>query len=275
MAGLILVDVQYDFLPGGALAVKEADTIITPILDELLPPASASSSSQQPWRTIVATQDYHPVGHISFASSHTGAKPLDTRRVSHPLIKGEEIDQVMWPDHCVQGTRGAEIEDHVAARLRQIKTSEREAPDIILVQKGTDPHVDGYSGLSDNAQSRFTPLVRYLSSRRPDPIDVVVVCGLATDYCVLYTAMDLVKFGYKVLLPREATRGVDAQGSQEALDKLEAAGVKVVQTAREAKELARQMVKQLEARSEESYLGKFELEQKKVWEEQMGRQSVQ
>lgn len=286
MAALILVDVQYDFLPGGALAVAGSDAILDPILNDLLPSPSSSSSPSNPWRLIIATQDYHPPRHISFASIHEGAKVRETRKVPHPIVKGEEIEQVMWPDHCVRGTRGARIEERVVRRLREVKEGGGE---VAVVQKvgptrdklasspqqadymlpppashtqGTDPLVDGYSGLSDNAYSRFTPLIRYLSSHS---IEVVVVCGLATDYCVLYTAMDLVKFGYTVVLPKDATRPVEAQSG--AVEKLEAAGMRVVETGREAREVVREMVSRVEEGREKRYLEKFEEGQRRIWEE--------
>lgn len=187
-ACLVVVDVQYDFMQGGALAVADSTAILEPIKRLL--------SADQVWESVVATQDFHPKGHISFASSHPGAKVLDTRDVEHPLVSGETIKQVMWPDHCIQATHGVELNADIVENLKRLRESS--SSDVVIIRKGSECNVDGYSGLSDNAYSRFSPLVRYLSSssrvcngvsgKSKAPIDIAVVVGLATDYCVFSTA---------------------------------------------------------------------------------------
>lgn len=181
---LVIVDLQYDFLPGGALAVADSDAVLHGI--------RALLRAQNSWDSVIATQDYHPAGHVSFASTHACTKEFESREVDHPLVPGEKINQVLWPEHCVQGTTGVKIHSEVLALMKHLR--DNRLSDVVIIRKGSDQGVDAYSGLSDNAYSRFSPLARYLSSMRSvrggfkQPIDIAVVVGLATDYCVLSTA---------------------------------------------------------------------------------------
>jgi nicotinamidase/pyrazinamidase len=195
---LIVVDIQNDFLPGGALAVNHGDEII-PFVNALM----------DGFDLVVATQDWHPTGHGSFAANHEGKKP------------GEVIDlyglpQIMWPVHCVQGTKGAEF----APGLNTSKVRK-------VFQKGTDVTIDSYSGLFDNGKRKSTGLGEYLKAAG---VEKVTVVGLAADYCVKFTALDAKEFGFEVVLPVAGTRAVNLQPNdfEKALNEMERAGVEVL-----------------------------------------------
>ncbi|MFX0024763.1 MAG: bifunctional nicotinamidase/pyrazinamidase [Candidatus Hermodarchaeota archaeon] len=199
---LIIVDMQYDFIPGGSLAVEEGDLIIDGInqIAELFKKHKA---------TIVLTQDWHPQNHLSFASSHQGKAPGDE------FTSGDgAIGPVLWPDHCVQNTKGAEFH-------HKIKTDLADK----VIRKGTNPKVDSYSGFRDNDRKSETGLREYLKSKK---IKRIFICGLALDYCCYYTAMDGLDFGYNVYLLVELTRGVNLpEGSvKNALNTMKSSGVK-------------------------------------------------
>ena len=195
---LIIVDVQYDFVPGGALAVGEGDRII-PIVNEL----------QKQFDLVVATQDWHPADHASFASQHPGHKIGD-------VIDLDGLPQVLWPDHCVQRSRGAEFH-HDLDRTRIAR----------VFQKGVDRHIDSYSGFFDNGHLRGTGLAEYLKS---EGVTHVFICGLATDYCVKYTALDARALGLATTVIVDACRGVNLQPGDvdAALAEMRSAGVKTV-----------------------------------------------
>lgn len=195
---LILVDIQNDFIPGGALAVAEGDRIV-PIANRV----------QSAFDLVVATQDWHPANHGSFASQHPGRKPGD-------VIDLNGIAQVLWPDHCVQGSKGAEFHPRLdASRIARI------------FQKGVDPEIDSYSGFFDNGHRRGTGLAEYLRSKH---VTDVYIAGLATDYCVKFTSLDARTLGLRTFVIEDACRGVNlAPGdSATALDQMRAAGVNVV-----------------------------------------------
>lgn len=176
MKTLLLVDLQNDFLPGGALEVPHGDEVV-PVANRLMPE----------YDLVVATQDWHPPGHRSFASQHPGRKVGD--RVDE---KGLDI---LWPDHCVQGTPGAEF-------ARGLNLAEID----YVVPKGTDPNIDSYSGFYDNSHQKATGLETYLRDQRVDEIHII---GLATDYCVKFTALDAAEVGFKTIVLTEGIRGVD------------------------------------------------------------------
>lgn len=201
MRALILIDIQNDFLPGGALAVPEGDAVIA-VANALMPRFSL----------VVATQDWHPAEHESFAGRHPGRAPGE-------VIELGGVSQVLWPSHCVQGTRGAEL----AERL------DRGAITRVFV-KGTDPGVDSYSGFFDNERRRATGLAEFLRERR---VDEVVVLGLATDYCVKFTALDALSLGLRTSLVADGCRGVELRPGDvaRALDEVRAAGGVVVTSA--------------------------------------------
>jgi nicotinamidase/pyrazinamidase len=196
---LIVVDVQPDFMPGGALACHEGDAIV-PGIDRLL--------RARRFRHVVATQDWHPPGHASFASSHPGARPFQQ-------IELHGQPQTLWPDHCVQGTPGAALHPGV----------DWSAADLIL-RKGSDPQVDSYSGFRENHGPRgnrpATGLAGWLRERG---VEEVLVCGLARDVCVLWTAQDAVAAGFKAGLLWELSRPVTPAGDEAARAALAARGI--------------------------------------------------
>jgi nicotinamidase/pyrazinamidase len=199
MRALILVDLQNDFLPGGALAVPRGELVIPP-----------ANRLQPCFELCCATQDWHPEGHGSFASSHPGKQPGDR-------VELAGLEQILWPDHCVQGSRGAAF----ASRL---DTRRVEA----IFRKGTDPGIDSYSGFFDNAERKATGLGAYLKGRG---VDELFVLGLATDYCVKATALDARRLGFpSVSVIEDACAAVELGpgDAAAALAELRAAGVRVV-----------------------------------------------
>lgn len=200
MRALIVVDMQNDFMPDGALPVPEADEII-PRVNALMKAFEGDY--------VVATQDWHPPDHGSFASNNPGARPGDLG-----ILGG--IEQVMWPDHCVQGTRGAEF----------VEGLETERFDAVF-QNGTDPLVDSYSGFYDNARREKTGLAEAL---RGKGVDEVYVCGVATDYCVKFTVLDALLEGFSTYVVAEATRGVNLKpgDAERALEEMAEAGAQVI-----------------------------------------------
>lgn len=196
MNALLLIDIQYDFLPGGALAVRGGDAVI--------PAANAIIPS---FPLVVASQDWHPPDHGSFASVQRAAP--GTMGTLHGL------PQVMWPDHCVQGTRGADL-------AAELDTRRVEA----IFRKGVDPTVDSYLAFWDNGRRRSTGLAGYLRARG---VTGLTVCGLATDYCVRFTALDAVDEGFGVTLALAACRGVELTPGdvERALAELQAKGVRI------------------------------------------------
>ncbi len=201
MKALILVDIQNDFLPGGPLAVPEGNAVI-PIANHL----------QTVFPLVVATQDWHPVNHGSFAVNHPGKKAFEQ-------IELNGLPQTLWPVHCVQNTRGAQL----AGTLQQDRIAK-------VFQKGTDVGVDSYSGLFDNGHRKSTGLGEWL---REKGVTEVFICGLATDYCVKFTALDAVQFGFKAFLIQDASRGVGLREHdvKNAIEEMDRAGVMIVQSA--------------------------------------------
>ena len=194
---LIVVDVQYDFLPGGALAVQDGDAVIAPI-----------NRLARVFRHVVLTQDWHPEGHASFASSHPGRQPFD-------LIDLHYGPQVLWPDHCVQGTQGAEISRELNIPHAQL-----------VIRKGYNAGIDSYSGFKEADRQTSTGLEGYLKERG---FRRVFCAGLALDFCVAWTAMDAAAAGFETYLIEDASRAIDANGSLEkARQDLDPAGVRVI-----------------------------------------------
>jgi nicotinamidase/pyrazinamidase len=191
---LVVVDVQYDFMPGGALAVPRGDEVV-PVINGLVPR----------FENIVLTQDWHPRGHASFASAHAGKQPFETTRLAYG-------DQVLWPDHCVQGTPGAAIHADLQATRAQL-----------VIRKGFHGGIDSYSGFVEADRKTSTGLAGYLKERG---IRRVFVCGLATDFCVAWTALDARAAGFDTTLVEDASRAIDLDGSlAQAWRDLAAAGV--------------------------------------------------
>lgn len=194
MNALILVDVQRDFMPGGGLPVENGDRII-PVINRIL--------GQYP--LVAATQDWHPRGHQSFASSHPGHDPMDT-------IDLNGFEQVLWPDHCVQGTDGAAFHEGLNMNLV-----------TAIFRKGTDPEVDSYSGFHDNGHRHKTGLAEWLQGME---VDEVHVAGLAAEVCVAYTARDAAKLGFKVAVIEDAVMALSEEAFQSTKADLARLGVR-------------------------------------------------
>lgn len=191
---LLVIDVQNDFVAGGALAVPQGDEVV-PLINGIA----------RQFANVILSQDWHPQGHVSFASSHAGMKPFDRIRLRY----GE---QVLWPDHCVQGTEGAAFHPALAIPHAQL-----------ILRKGYHAHTDSYSALLEADRKTKTGLDGFMRSR---DFKRVFCAGLATDFCVAWSAMDARKFGYGAVVIEDACRAIDANGSlDEAWRKLHAAQV--------------------------------------------------
>jgi nicotinamidase/pyrazinamidase len=199
-SALVVVDVQNCFLPGGSLAVKDGDQVI-PVINRIAPA----------FPNTIMTQDWHTPGHISFASSHPGKKPFD-------LIKLPYGEQVLWPDHCVQGTEGAALSKDLSLPKGQL-----------IIRKGFHQDVDSYSAFLEADKKTETGLAGYLKERG---ITTIFVTGLATDFCVAWTALDGRAAGFNVYVIEDACRGINVMGSLAiAWTNMDKAGVKKIQSA--------------------------------------------
>ena len=198
MKALLVVDIQNDFLPGGALAVPDGDRVV-PIINRLM----------DHFDLVLATQDWHPPGHGSFAASHPNRQPGD-------VIDLNGIPQVLWSVHCVQHSAGAAF----SAELRTDRFAK-------IFQKGIDPNIDSYSSFFDNAKLRSTGLGDYLRQRG---VQEIFVCGLATDYCVKYSALDSKSLGIRTHVIEDACRGVNLRpdDSKDAIAEMRAAGASII-----------------------------------------------
>ncbi len=195
---LVVVDVQNDFCPGGALAVPDGDAIV-PLVNRL--------AARFPH--VVLTQDWHPAGHGSFASSHPGRQPFETVEMPYG-------PQILWPDHCVRGSNGAAF--HPA-----LDTGRAE----LIVRKGFRPDIDSYSAFYENDHATPTGLAGYLRERG---VERTVMVGLATDFCVRYSALDARRRGFEAVVLLAGCRAIDLDGSlAPALDEMRAAGVTLVE----------------------------------------------
>lgn len=201
MNALLLTDIQNDFCPGGALAVAAGDQVVAP-----------ANRLAAVWELVVATQDWHPPDHGSFAANHPGHRPGE-------IVDLDGIDQILWPVHCVQDSPGAAF--HPGLDL---------TPVAAVFHKGTDPLVDSYSAFFDNGHRRATGLGDYLRERQ---VRELAICGLATDYCVKYTALDALALGFAVTLVTDACRGVNLrpEDSAQALAELAAKGARLATSA--------------------------------------------
>ena len=198
MKALLLVDIQNDFIPGGRLAVPEGDYII-PLANQLQPN----------FDLVVATQDWHPPHHKSFASNNLGKKTFE-------IIDLNGLEQVLWPDHCVQGTVGAEFAPEL--NLNRVEA---------IFRKGTDPEIDSYSGFFDNGHRKSTGLAEYLRAKN---IGQVYVMGLAGDFCVFYTVMDSLEMGFETYLIQDAVRSINQNNYKKAVTEFQNAGGQLVQS---------------------------------------------
>jgi nicotinamidase/pyrazinamidase len=198
MKALLLIDIQNDFLPGGALPVPDGDQII-PIVNKL----------QNYFDLIVATQDWHPESHKSFASNHPGKSIFD--KIS---IQGHE--QILWSEHCIQGTNGALF----APDLNMNKVE-------AIFRKGTDPEIDSYSGFYDNGHLKSTGLANYLKGKK---VKQVYIVGLAGDYCVYYSAKDSLNEGFETFVVEDATRSINLNDFEKAKNDIENLGGDIIRS---------------------------------------------
>lgn len=201
---LLLIDIQNGFCPGGKLPVTEGDAVV-PVANRLM--------ASGVYDLVVASQDWHPANHGSFASQHPGKKPFDMGELS-----GQP--QVMWPDHCVQGTPDADL--HLELDTSRIDFIQR---------KGENPAVDSYSAFRDNDRAALTGLAEWLKTRNVTELDIM---GLATDYCVKFSALDAVDMlpGVKLRLIADGCRGIDPNGVEEAIKAMREAGVEITDSSR-------------------------------------------
>ena len=191
---LLVIDVQNDFCPNGALPVSQGDLIIQPI-----------NAVMDNFNIVVLTQDWHPAGHKSFASSYENKKPFDSVEMFYGT-------QILWPDHCIQGSMGASF--HSSLNLERAD---------IIIRKGSNPAVDSYSAFFENDKVTPTGLHGYLKNRKVTDLTLV---GLATDFCVAFSALDAANLGYSVTVQLDLARGIDTDGSlNAAIDKMSKAGV--------------------------------------------------
>jgi nicotinamidase/pyrazinamidase len=198
-SALLVIDVQNCFLPGGSLAVKDGDQVV-PVINKLA----------KGFTNVVMTQDWHTVGHVSFASAHSGKKPFET--IDLPYGK-----QVLWPDHCVQGTDGASLSKDLSIPQAEL-----------VIRKGYHKDVDSYSAFTEADGKTTTGLAAYLKARK---LQKLFIAGLATDFCVAWTATDARKAGFEAYVIEDACRGIDTQGSlAKAWADMAKAGVKRIQS---------------------------------------------
>lgn len=191
---LLVIDVQPDFLPGGALAVPDGDAVIAPI-----------NALGKKFKHVVLTQDWHPAGHISFATSHPGKEPFATTALDYGT-------QVLWPEHCIQGTPDADLSPHLDLPHAQL-----------VIRKGYRPGIDSYSAFREADRKTSTGLAGYLRERG---FTRVFLCGVATDYCVAWSAIDAREAGFEAVVVEDACRAIDRDGSLErAWGDMAAAGV--------------------------------------------------
>tara|TARA_Y100001970_G_scaffold61720_1_gene78800 strand:- start:1138 stop:1764 length:627 start_codon:yes stop_codon:yes gene_type:complete len=196
---LVLIDIQNDFCPGGALAVDKGDEIV-----------EISNKIQEQFKIKIITQDWHPSTHKSFASNHEGKEPLSTVE----MFYGQ---QVLWPNHCIQGTEGSKFHSKLIT----------DSADLII-RKGFRPEIDSYSAFFENDQKTPTGLDGYLKSRG---VNKIYLCGLALDFCVYFSAIDGAELGYNVNVIQDACRAIDLDGSLEkSLNDMKSKGVKLLST---------------------------------------------
>jgi nicotinamidase/pyrazinamidase len=196
---LVIVDIQYDFCPDGALAVRDGDLVIP-----------TTNGLARRFGNVVLTQDWHPFGHLSFASSHPGTQPFES--IGMPYGQ-----QVLWPDHCVQGTHGAEFH-------RDLDVPHA----CMIIRKGIHSHIDSYSAFFENDRTTPTGLFGYLRERG---IKRVFLCGLATDFCVQYSALDSCRAGFTTVVVEDACRAIDLEGSlSNAMSTMNQSGVMITKS---------------------------------------------
>lgn len=198
---LLIIDAQYDFVPGGSLAVPEGDKII-PVINDLLPK----------FNLIIFTKDWHPANHKSFASQHEGKNQFEE-------IELNGLPQVLWPDHCVQNTRGSDI--HEGINFEKING------DFYIFKKGMDAEVDSYSGFYDNGRKNSTGLAEFLNEKN---VSKVFVTGLALDFCVAFTSIDSALEGFDTVVIKDATRSISKDNEERVFKEFDEVGIKIIES---------------------------------------------
>ncbi|HET9486505.1 MAG TPA: bifunctional nicotinamidase/pyrazinamidase [Chryseosolibacter sp.] len=198
MRAFIITDIQNDFVAGGSLEVPGGEQVI-PLINQL----------SERFDLVVATQDWHPPSHMSFASNHSGKNIFDT------IMLGG-LEQVLWPDHCVQGSRGAAFRDDL--HMNRVEA---------IFRKGMDPEIDSYSAFYDNGYKKNTGLAGFLKDRA---VTQVYLCGLAGDYCVFYSAKDALKAEFETFIIEDATRPISKDGFEKAKKEIRRLGGKIIQS---------------------------------------------
>ena len=193
MKALVIVDVQNDFLINGSLEVPGGNKVIKPI-NQII----------KNYELVVATKDWHPLNHVSFSSNHPGKEVGD-------VIKVDNLDQMLWPDHCIQESKGSDFP--ITLNFKTIKK---------IIYKGTNPQIDSYSGFYDNGKIRSTGLSDYLKTNNVTHIDYV---GLVTEYCVKFTVLDSIEEGFKTRVILNGIKGIDLKESSKALNEMRSKGV--------------------------------------------------
>ena len=200
---LIIVDVQNDFCKGGHLEVPNGDRVVD-VINGII----------QKFDVVVATQDWHPKNHKSFASNHQGKKVFD-------MIDLNGTQQVLWPDHCIQNTKGSDLHEMLITDKVNM-----------IIHKGMNPEIDSYSAFADNGKGSLTGLMGYLTEHN---VDQIYICGLATDYCVEATAMDAIEYGEnfgieEIFVIEDACRGVDPVSSAKAIEEMKKNGIEIIKS---------------------------------------------
>ena len=198
---LIVVDIQNDFMPGGALAVKDGDKIVLGI-NNLMKKFHKNGARN------ILTQDWHPINHLSFAGQHEGKKPFD------PIDGVFGIGPVLWPDHCIQGTKGSEFHNQLNVTMAHL-----------VIRKGIDREIDSYSAFTENDRQTDTGLAGYLKNAN---LKRVFICGLTLDYCVYCSAVDGIKKGFVTLVIPELCKGIAEETTEKAMKDMTEKGVKLV-----------------------------------------------
>lgn len=196
MNALLIIDMQNDFIPGGSLAVPEGDKLV-PLINDL----------QKKFDLVIATQDWHPKDHSSFAKNHPG-------KMEFEIIQLHGIDQILWPVHCVQNSEGAQFHS-------DLETQKMEA----IFRKGTNKEIDSYSGFYDNAHLKSTGLSGYLKDKG---VSKLYFCGLAAEYCVYFSIIDALKEGFKAILIEDATKAISPKDFEKARKAILRAGGKII-----------------------------------------------
>lgn len=197
---LIVVDIQNDFMPGGALAVKDGDKIVSEI-NNLMKKFHKNGARN------ILTQDWHPINHLSFAGQHEEKKPFD------PIDGVFGIGPVLWPDHCIQGTKGSEFHNQLNVTMAHL-----------IIRKGIDREIDSYSAFTENDRQTDTGLAGYLKNAN---LKRVFICGLALDYCVYWSAVDGIKKGFETLVMPELCKGIAEETTEKAMKDMTEKGVKL------------------------------------------------